>query len=324
MKMPMYNQKPEAVILASEKKKGMNWFLEIVVFLAVFVAVAIGQVLLQYLGELLLIFRNTDYRAARLIGDEDGMTAALTQIYRSDMYAVITLFANICMILIVLAFCKLIQKRNPVTLGFTRKGIVKQYLIGLAAGFLAFSAAVLICVLTGALKLGGIAETFKIGMFALFVLAFMIQGMAEEVLCRGYFMVSLGRRNPMWVAILLNALVFAALHLLNAGISVLAFINLVLYGVFASIYFIKIGNIWQIGAFHSMWNLVQGNVYGILVSGIGVDCTVLKSTSVEGMEIVNGGAFGLEGGLAVTVVLLLGIAFLLWRKGSNKSNNREI
>lgn len=324
MKMPMYNQKPEAVILASGKKKGMNWFLEIVVFLAVLVAVAIGQVLLQYLGELLLVSRNPDYRAAQLIGDKDTMTAALTQIYRSDMYAVITLFANISMILIVLAFCKLIQKRNPVTLGFTRKGIVKQYLIGLAAGFLAFSAAVLICVLTGALKLGGITETFKIGMFVLFVLAFMIQGMAEEVLCRGYFMVSLGRRNPMWAAILLNALVFAALHLLNAGISVLAFINLVLYGVFASIYFIKIGNIWQIGAFHSMWNLVQGNVYGILVSGIGVDCTVLKSTSVEGMEIVNGGAFGLEGGLAVTVVLLLGIEFLLWRKGSNKSNNREI
>ncbi len=181
-----------------------------------------------------------------------------------------------------------------------------------------FSAAVLICVLTGALRIEGFAATFGIGMFVLFVLGFMIQGMAEEVLCRGYFMVSVGRRNPMWAAILLNALVFAALHLFNSGISILAFINLVLYGVFASIYFIKGGNIWGVGAFHSMWNLVQGNVYGILVSGIDVDCTVLRSTSVEGMEIVNGGAFGLEGGLAVTVVLLVGIIFLLCRKGSKK------
>ncbi|MDE7446089.1 MAG: CPBP family intramembrane metalloprotease [Lachnospiraceae bacterium] len=212
----------------------------------------------------------------------------------------------------------MIQKRNPVTLGFTRKGAIKDYLVGIAAGFLVFSAAVLICVLTGALRIEGFAATFGIGMFVLFVLGFMIQGMAEEVLCRGYFMVSVGRRNPMWAAILLNALVFAALHLFNSGISILAFINLVLYGVFASIYFIKGGNIWGVGAFHSMWNLVQGNVYGILVSGIDVDCTVLRSTSVEGMEIVNGGAFGLEGGLAVTVVLLVGIIFLLCRKGSKK------
>lgn len=318
VKNEIYNQKPEAVILASEKKKGMNWFLEIIVFLAVFLVVGIGQILFQVPVELVMIARNADYQAAALAGDMEGMMAAAAQIGGTDLFAVMSLFTNIVMILIVLGFCKLIQKRNPVTLGFTRKGIIKDYLVGLAAGFIVFSAAVLICVLTGALRLKGFAETFGIGMFVLFVLGFMIQGMAEEVLCRGYFMVSVGRRNPMWLAVLLNALVFAALHLLNSGISVLAFINLVLYGVFASTYFIKGGNIWGVGAFHSMWNLVQGNVYGILVSGIGVDCTIFESTTVEGMEIVNGGAFGLEGGLAVTIVLLLGIGFLLWRKGSNQ------
>ena len=318
MKIEMSIQKPEAVIMASEKRKGMNWFLEILVFLAVFLVVGIGQVLLQVPGELLLISRNEHYQAAVLAGDTEGMMAAAMQIGSSDIFAVMSLFANIAMILVVFGFCKLIQKRNPVTLGFTRKGVIKDYLVGIAAGFLVFSAAVLICVLTGALRIEGFAATFGIGMFVLFVLGFMIQGMAEEVLCRGYFMVSVGRRNPMWAAILLNALVFAALHLFNSGISILAFINLVLYGVFASIYFIKGGNIWGVGAFHSMWNLVQGNVYGILVSGIDVDCTVLRSTSVEGMEIVNGGAFGLEGGLAVTVVLLVGIIFLLCRKGSKK------
>lgn len=319
MKMELSIQKPEAVIMASEKRKGMNWFLEILVFLAVLLVVGIGQVLFQVPGELLLLSQNADYQAATIAGDTEGMMAAAAQIVSSDIYAVMSLFANIAMILIVFAFCKLIQKRNPVTLGFSRKGAIKDYLVGIAAGFLVFSAAVLICVLTGALRLEGFAETFGIGMFVLFVLGFMIQGMAEEVLCRGYFMVSVGRRNPMWAAILLNALVFAALHLLNSGISALAFINLVLYGVFASIYFIKGGNIWGVGAFHSMWNLVQGNVYGILVSGMGVDCTVLRSTSVEGMEIINGGAFGLEGGLAVTVVLLVGIIFLLWRKKGSKN-----
>ncbi|MDE7285532.1 MAG: CPBP family intramembrane metalloprotease, partial [Lachnospiraceae bacterium] len=217
-----------------------------------------------------------------------------------------------------LLFCKLIQKRNPVTLGFRKKGAFKEYLIGLATGFLVFSAAVLICVVTGAMKIEGISETFGIGMFVLFMLGFMIQGMAEEVLCRGYFLVSLGRRNSMWAAIMLNALAFAALHLLNDGISVLAFANLVLYGVFISIYFIKRGNIWVAGGFHSVWNLAQGNIYGILVSGMGTDCTLLKSMSMENMKIINGGAFGLEGGLAVTIVLLAGTIFLVFSEASSR------
>ena len=142
----------------------------------------------------------------------------------------------------------------------------------------------------------------------------MVQGMGEEVLCRGYLMVSGGRRYPMWVAVFSNAVIFAALHLLNYGISVLAFINLSLFGVFASLYFIKRGSIWGIGAFHSIWNLVQGNFWGLSVSGGATECSVFRTTMVEGRDIINGGAFGPEGGLAVTVVLLVGICVLLRKK----------
>ena len=117
----------------------------------------------------------------------------------------------------------------------------------------------------------------------------------------------------MWAAALANALLFAMLHLGNDGVSPLALINLTLFGIFASVYFIKSGNIWGIGAFHSIWNLAQGNFYGIRVSGIVTTCSVLASSRVEGRSLINGGSFGLEGGLAVTVVLLAGTAFLLWK-----------
>ena len=281
-------EKPETVRMAQEKRRGMNIFLEILTFLAVIIAVGIVQSLIMIPLQMLMTPAN------------------------NDLKLIIMLFSNIGMILVPLGFCKLIQKRNLATLGFRKKGAFKEYLLGAATGFLAFSAAVLICVITGTVKIEeGLSETFTMGMFVLFVLGFMIQGMAEEVLCRGYFMVSLGRRNPMWAAILLNALVFAAMHLLNDGISVLAFINLVLYGIFISLYFMKRGNIWVAGGFHSVWNLAQGNIYGILVSGMRSDCTLLKSTTVQGREIVNGVAFGIEGGLAMTIVCLAGILFLV-------------
>ena len=304
-------EKPQVVIKAQEAQKGMNWFLEILVFVAVFVVSSIAQLLFMVPGELLLIAQNEDYQAAVAANDLEKATEAAMQIGSSDLYMVFSLVATIGMTVVVLLFCRLIQKRKPDTLGFTRGGAAKEYVIGLGIGFVMFSSAVLICVAAGAIRIEGLSETFSAGMFILFLVGFMLQGMSEEILCRGYIMVSIGRRYSMWVAILSNSVIFAALHLLNAGISVLAFINLVLFGVFASLYFLKRGNIWGIGALHSIWNLVQGNFWGLRVSGMGTQCSIFSSTMIEDKSIINGGAFGPEGGLGVSVVLLVGIGVLL-------------
>lgn len=308
-------EKPEAVREAAEKKRGMHWALELLVFVAVFFVGEIAELFLLLPGILIMMFTNTDYINASLTGDISRLMEISNQISASDTYLILSLFATLGMIVIAFLFCRFLQKRPLRTLGFRREGIFKEYIIGIAAGFLVFSAAVLLCVLTGALELGGMSPGFSAGIFLLFTVGFMIQGMSEEVLCRGYFMVSVARRYPVVIAILANALFFAALHLLNQGISVLAFLNLVLFGVFASVYFLKRGNIWGVAAFHSVWNLVQGNFYGIRVSGMEMQCSVLQSDMVAGKEIWNGGAFGLEGGLAVTIVYVVGIAVLLCMKG---------
>lgn len=308
-------EKPVAVLEAAEKKRGMHWALELLVFVAVFFVGEIAELFFLLPGILIMMFTNTDYINASLTGDISRLMEISNQISASDTYLILSLFATLGMIVIAFLFCRLLQKRPLRTLGFRREGIFKEYIIGIAAGFLVFSAAVLLCVLTGALELGGMSPGFSAGIFLLFTVGFMIQGMSEEVLCRGYFMVSVARRYPVVIAILANALFFAALHLLNQGISVLAFLNLVLFGVFASIYFLKRGNIWGVAAFHSVWNLAQGNFYGIRVSGMEMQCSVLQSDMVAGKEIWNGGAFGLEGGLAVTIVYVVGIAVLLCMKG---------
>lgn len=81
----------------------------------------------------------------------------------------------------------------------------------------------------------------------------------------------------------------------------------------------------MVGAIHSVWNLVQGNVYGIKVSGMETSCTMFSSAMTDGKELINGGAFGLEGGLAVTVVLLAGIAAVyFWRKRQETKMGRNL
>lgn len=308
--MKEYFKVPKAVEQAKENQKGLHWILEILIFAAVFLVCTIGQMLILVPVQAVMLLNSAVYQEASASGDVNQMMAASAQISGSDSIIIWSLFSDIMMILIVLLFCRLIQKRKPSSLGFTGEGSGKEYLKGILAGFIMFSAAVLICVLTGALKLTGRSDNFVLSTFLLFIVGYMIQGMAEEVLCRGYFMVSLGRRYPMIAAIIINAAAFAALHLANPGVSVLAIINLILFGVFASVCFIKTDNIWLVGALHSVWNLVQGNVYGIKVSGMDSTCTIFTSSMTEGREIINGGAFGLEGGLAVTTVLLAGIVIL--------------
>ncbi len=306
--------RPEAVLKAQQQQKGLNWFLEIVMFLLLFLAGTIVQVLFMVPGEMLLMSQNAAYQAAAAAGDMEGVNAALLQLAGSDAYTVLSLFSTVAMTAVTLLFCRFLQKRTPDTLGFTKKGGGKEYLIGLGIGFGMFSAAVLLCIATGALKIEGFSPAFGSGMFLLFFAGFMIQGMGEEALCRGCIMVSIGRRYPMWIAVFSNAVLFASLHLLNNGISTLAFCNLILFGVFASLYFIKRGNIWGICALHGIWNLAQGNFWGIRVSGIVTECSVFRSTPTEEKAFMNGGAFGLEGGFAVTLVLLAGICFLLCKK----------
>lgn len=303
-------EKPAAFTEAAEKKAGWNWFVELLVFVAVFIVCTFAQTIILMPGELILLMKDKAYLEAATTGDVAAITEAMMQIMSGDWYKILMLFSTVMMIVVTCLFCKLIQKRKMSTLGFCKKNMVKEYLTGMLVGFLFFSIAVLLGVVSGGLTITGISPEFSIGFFILYLLGYMVQGMGEEVLCRGYLMVSIGRRYPVYLAVILNAVFFAVLHLANNGITPLAFVNLSLFGIFASVYFIRRGNIWGIGAFHSVWNLVQGNFYGIRVSGMGVSNSFLESVPVEGKDLLNGGAFGMEGSIFVTLVLAAGILIL--------------
>lgn len=309
---------PAAVRQAKESQKGMFLLWEILVFVAVFLVSSIIQGLFLMPVEFFIQLAHPEIYAAAASGDMNKYMEMVKEITSGDLFVVASLFSTAGIILVTLLFCKLIQKRRMTSLGFVKKDMIKEYLVGFLMGFVFFTGAVLICVVTGAVKFEGFSQSFSIGMFLLFLLGYLVQGMSEEVLCRGYFMISVSRRYPLVAGILANSLSFAALHLLNSGISVLAFLNLALFGVFASVYFLKRGNIWGIAAFHSVWNLVQGNVYGILVSGMKTQCSIFSTTMVEGKGLINGGPFGLEGGLGVTIVMIAGICLMYTRKTVDK------
>jgi len=119
-----------------------------------------------------------------------------------------------------------------------------------------------------------------------------------------------GRHNP-YVAIGVSAVAFSLAHFLNPGYNILVFINLTMFGVFASLYMIAFDDIWGACAIHSVWNFLQGSFYGISVSGTGSVESIFRTTAKSSSVILTGGKFGIEGSIFTTIVLVAGIS-VIW------------
>lgn len=280
-------------------KKGQNLFLEILLFVGVFFASQLIAAIPVSIGAILWCLRSPDDMAVILSGQMPQELMPLN------------LFSTLLVSLAVLLFCRVLQNRRPGELGLSRPRTVWEYPVGLVVGTGLFVAAIGICLAVGAVSLHTGGE-MAFGMWFLFLGGFLVQGMSEEILCRGYFLGSLMRRHRPWVAILVSSAAFALLHLFNAGVTPLALFNIFLFGVLESVYVLRRGNLWGACAIHSAWNFVQGNGFGISVSGTGQGPSPIVTSFNSRMSLWNGGSFGLEGGLAVSAVLLVAIAVLLF------------
>lgn len=304
----------EAEMLRTPK----NIIAQVIIFVIVFFVAAIGESLIalpKVDKEIMDYIRENNI----VIGSKDYYYA-VNHLQLSDTATIISLFATLFATLLIIFYCRCIECRPVTSIGMKKKGGLKSYFCGLLIGFVMMSLITGSGYLVGAFRAEHITFDINYTIFFLFLGGFLIQGMSEEFIFRGYFMNTLGSFSPMPVAIVLSAAGFAAAHLMNPGITVLAFINLTLFGVFASLVMIVTDNIWVVSGIHSMWNFTQGNIYGISVSGTGSGECLIKSDMKEGMSLINGGEFGIEGGLLTTLILSVGIALVfVYNNKKNKS-----
>ncbi|MCS6906766.1 MAG: type II CAAX endopeptidase family protein, partial [Anaerolineales bacterium] len=227
-------------------------------------------------------------------------------------------------ILLVWLWVRLYEKRSFSSLGFERPKVLFLYGRGLLIGVLTFLATVGLMALFGYVA-PEISDPAKTGFAALgsilliFIPGWLIQGAAEEVLTRGWMLPALSARYRPWVGILISSVFFAVMHGFNPNLSVLAMVNLALYGLFAALYALREESLWGICAFHSVWNWAQGNLFGFQVSGQESPAGTLFNLMEAGPDWFTGGAFGPEGGLVTTLVLSLSCAVILfWPQSAAK------
>lgn len=298
-------------------------------------AIAIVCLLVYMLGSIASSFIATIPTYSAILEDEEAMSvlsqenvdrqavsealdAALNRVADDNptWFRLVNLFSTIGVIIVVFCFCLMVEKRRLFTIGLAKNNALGEYASGLLIGFLMFSLVYGIGLISGEISFVGVNHSISVKTLLLFLLAFLIQGASEEIMLRGFVFTTVSANIGTPTGILINSFLFAWLHLGNSGISLLAFINLFLFGIFASLYFLRRGSVWGICAIHSVWNFAQGNIYGLNVSGNALDET-LFFTSQNAKNLISGGDFGPEGGLAVTIVFLIGIIVLLPMKNKN-------
>lgn len=213
----------------------------------------------------------------------------------------------ICMIFFVVLFWKIWDKRKLKDIGLTNiKSSWKDLCMGLLIGAISFTIVAIILLSTKSVELvNSFSEPNFSGALIIQLVIFIFVGINEELFGRGYCMTVLKQTKKSWVPIVVSSIIFALMHSMNAGISLLAYINLFLFGISMGYLFMKTKNIWMCIGYHITWNYFQGDVFGFLVSGNATDSIyTIKTISPN---IINGGSFGPEGGLVVTILLVLTI-----------------
>lgn len=218
-------------------------------------------------------------------------------------------------------FRRFLDRGTIVDLGFHRKsGWLKQILGGLLLGTLLVSLIFLLQWGAGWLEVSGFSSQVQqpaliLGNLLGYIIMMTSVAFHEELSFRGYVLQNLDAEWGVIVALIASSVLFGLFHGLNPSVSWLALFNISLAGaLLAACYFVT-GELWLPMTFHFSWDLVQGPILSLPVSGL-VTGGLLLTELRGGNPLITGGAFGPEGGLIGTAALALGLLILLlWRKG---------
>jgi membrane protease YdiL (CAAX protease family) len=144
-------------------------------------------------------------------------------------------------------------------------------------------------------------------------LLFILAALAEEALFRGYPLQTLTRANLAWLGVFLTSVPFAAIHLHNPNVAAgFTFINTALAGVWLAVAYLRTRSLWFPLGVHWAWNWALGSLFGLPVSGISnlAPNPLLRGTDL-GPAWLTGGSYGIEGGLACTITLIVSTIFIL-------------
>lgn len=233
------------------------------------------------------------------VAKEGGIHALLVLILRETLM-LISVFVS--------AFIVLRIRKIPLThigLSVRWKEIILGFLFVLVLYLLGFGFSLLI----GTVEIAEVR--FQFPFLLINLLFFLLVAVAEEVAMRGFVLGHLldGGINKFG-ALLISSILFSLMHLFNPNFAFVPFLNIVLAGLFLGASYLYTRNLSLAIGLHWFWNWIQGPVLGYEVSGNKFTESLITLRLPE-ENLINGGAFGFEGSVVCTILLVAGTLLIL-------------
>jgi membrane protease YdiL (CAAX protease family) len=149
------------------------------------------------------------------------------------------------------------------------------------------------------------------GYAALWAASFVVVGLFEEFLFRGYAQFTLATGLGFWPAAVALSAAFGAIHLQNGGESRVGALSVFVIGMFFCLTLRRTGNLWFAVGLHAAFDWGETFLFSVPDSGLVAPGHLLDS-SLHGPRWLTGGTVGPEGSvMAFAVVALAAAAFAL-------------
>jgi membrane protease YdiL (CAAX protease family) len=220
---------------------------------------------------------------------------------------------SVALIIGVTAIMGRIEHRSTWSYGFSGGRAVKLFLAGWLGGLACLS------LLVGGLYAGGFLTITGVALAApqavayalVWLLVFLLVGISEEAIFRGYIQSTLARGIGFWPAAIVASGLFAAAHLGNPGETALGITGVALAGLTFCLLLRITGSLWLGIGFHTSWDWAQSYLYGTPDSGLMMRGHLLI-TSAAGNTYISGGSAGPEGSVLAPPATIAGLLLLVW------------
>jgi len=209
-----------------------------------------------------------------------------------------------------------IEKRPPGLYGLPlASAFRKDFWVGWIVGICEVTALVGLIAVCGGYSFGKLAVhgAELIRWAALWGLFFVVVGLFEEFLFRGYVQFTLADGIGFWPAAVLLSVAFGAVHLSNPGEGPVGAASVVMIGLIFAFGLRRTGNLWFVVGIHASFDFGETFLYSVPNSGI-VFPGHLSDASLHGAKWLTGGTVGPEGSVFsfITMAILAAVIHFLY------------
>ena len=240
----------------------------------------------------------------------------------SPLFGIIVEAVPLVIVLFLTWIMSKIERRPNSVYGLGDRRMLAHFFAGLAWGIVCLSLLILTLLKSGLLVIDHRvlfgSDILRYG--AMWLLGFLLVGLVEEYLTRGYVQYTLTRGLAglyrwafktghsaalgFWTSAIIFSILFGLGHKSNPGESPIGVLAAGLAGMVFCLSLWRTGSLWWAIGFHTSWDWGQSYLYGVADSGLMVQHHLL-ATHPTGKPILSGGTTGPEGSIFILAVLAL-------------------